>query len=149
FYQKSPFDLSGGQKRRVAIAGIIALEPHILVLDEPTAGLDPQGSKDILNLFKEINKTGVTIILVTHDMDLVLEYADEVIVMQEGVVKEQGTPISIFSNKRFKDYSLDLPYVLDFASRLEAKGYKLDLSKIINVETLAQQIKKSGVKKHE
>ena len=76
YLDKSPFDLSGGQKRRVAIAGILAMDPDILILDEPTAGLDPQGANEMMNLFKKINKSGKTIILVTHDMNHVLQYCD-------------------------------------------------------------------------
>ena len=84
YFERSPFDLSGGEKRRVAIAGIIAIKPKVLILDEPTAGLDPQGSKKMMQLFCEINKNGTQIIMVTHDMDLVLEYADHVLVMKDG-----------------------------------------------------------------
>lgn len=79
YLNKSPFDLSGGQKRRVAIAGILAMDPNILILDEPTAGLDPQGTNEMMNLFKQINDSGKTIILVTHDMNHVLQYCDEVV----------------------------------------------------------------------
>ena len=91
FYKRSPFELSGGEKRRVAIAGIIALNPDILVLDEPTAGLDPLGSKIILSLIEKFNKEGKTIILVTHDMNIVLNYSDHVIVMNDGRVAFEGT----------------------------------------------------------
>ena len=92
YYKKSPFELSGGQKRRVAIAGIIASKPDVLVLDEPTAGLDPKGAKEMLQLFKDIHSKGVTIVLVTHDMDIVLEYAEDVVVVQNGEIKEHCSP---------------------------------------------------------
>ena len=84
FYKRSPFELSGGEKRRVAIAGILILNPNILVLDEPTAGLDPQGTKIVLQLIEKLHKAGKTIILVTHDMDIVLNYATDVVVLKNG-----------------------------------------------------------------
>ena len=97
FYKRSPFELSGGEKRRVAIAGIIVLEPDILILDEPTAGLDPLGSEIILNLIKEFNNQGKTIIIVTHDMNIVLNHSDHVIVLNEGKLAFNGTPNELFS----------------------------------------------------
>ena len=94
---KSPFNLSGGQMRRVAIAGILAMNPDILVLDEPTAGLDPQGQYEIMEMFNLLNRQyGKTIVLVTHDMDLVAKYAEEVIVMNKGVLTIKGTPKNVF-----------------------------------------------------
>ena len=94
---RSPFNLSGGQMRRVAIAGILAMDPDILVLDEPTAGLDPRGQFEIMEMFYKLNKEyGKTIVLVTHDMDLVSKYAEEVIVMNKGVLTIKGTPKNVF-----------------------------------------------------
>ena len=93
---RSPFNLSGGQMRRVAIAGILAMDPDILVLDEPTAGLDPRGQFEIMEMFYKLNKEyGKTIVLVTHDMDLVAKYAEEVIVMNKGVLTIKGTPKNV------------------------------------------------------
>ena len=86
YLERSPFELSGGQKRRVAIAGILAMEPDILVLDEPTAGLDPQGTKEMMHLFKDFQQTGKSVIMVTHDMNQVLEYCDHAIVMNHGKI---------------------------------------------------------------
>ncbi len=140
YYNKSPFDLSGGEKRRVAIAGILAMEPKTLVLDEPTAGLDPQGIKEIMSVFKKINERGVTIILVSHDMDVVLEYASDVIVLENGVVKKKCPISKLFNDENFASYSLEMPKVLEFAQRLIAKGFSLDLSKIKNVASLAEEI---------
>ncbi|HAX74195.1 MAG TPA: energy-coupling factor transporter ATPase [Firmicutes bacterium] len=95
--EQSPFHLSGGQMRRVAIAGILAMNPDVLVLDEPTAGLDPQGQKEMMGIFKDLHETHQkTIILVTHDMDLVCQYAQEVIVMHRGELKLSGTPHAVF-----------------------------------------------------
>ncbi len=94
---RSPFNLSGGQMRRVAIAGILAMDPDILVLDEPTAGLDPRGQFEIMEMFYKLNKEyGKTIVLVTHDMDLVAKYAEDVIVMNKGVLTIKGTPKNVF-----------------------------------------------------
>ncbi len=140
FYKRSPFELSGGEKRRVAIAGIIALNPDILVLDEPTAGLDPKGSKIILNLINKFNKEGKTIILVTHDMNIVLNYSDHVIVMNDGKVAFEGTPSDLFSGD-ISTYSIDVPELFKFVKLLESKGFKLDISKIRTIDDLISQLK--------
>ena len=140
FYKRSPFELSGGEKRRVAIAGIIALNPDILVLDEPTAGLDPRGSKIILNLIKKFNKEGKTIILVTHDMNIVLNYSDHVVVMNDGKVAFEGTPSTLF-NGDISQYSIDVPELFKFVKILEDKGMKLDISNIRTIDDLINQLK--------
>lgn len=140
FYKRSPFELSGGEKRRVAIAGIIALNPDILVLDEPTAGLDPKGSKIILNLINKFNKEGKTIILVTHDMNIVLNYSDHVIVMNDGKVAFEGIPSDLFSGD-ISTYSIDVPELFKFVKLLESKGIKLDISKIRSIDDLISQLK--------
>ena len=140
FYKRSPFELSGGEKRRVAIAGIIALNPDILVLDEPTAGLDPKGSKIILNLINKFNKEGKTIILVTHDMNIVLDYSDHVVVMNDGKVAFEGTPSDLFSGD-ISTYSIDVPELFKFVKLLESKGMKLYISKIRTIDDLISQLK--------
>ena len=144
----SPFELSGGQKRRVAIAGILAMNPDVLVLDEPTAGLDPNGAKEMLDLFVSLNKQGKTILIVTHEMDYVLEYCQECVVMKDGDVVYQGTPTSLFAdNDILEKCELDCPSSFELAKKLNEKGMILDLSKIKNVETLAKEIarvKKAG-----
>ena len=140
YYKRSPFDLSGGEKRRVSIAGILALEPDILVLDEPTAGLDPIGAKEMLHLFKELNEKGTTIILVTHDMNIVFEYASDVIVMDDGKIVKQVPPSELFLESVEK-YSLETPLLAKVIQKLTSKGYKLDLSKIHDMDTLIEQIK--------
>ncbi len=142
YFERSPFDLSGGEKRRVAIAGIIAIKPKVLILDEPTAGLDPQGSKKMMQLFCEINKNGTQIIMVTHDMDLVLEYADHVLVMKDGKVAKESSPLDLFSSSDYKELSLDYPCVFAVATELIKKGMKIDLTKIKNLDTLVEEIKK-------
>ena len=97
FYKRSPFELSGGEKRRVAIAGILVLNPEILILDEPTAGLDPDGTKVILDLVEKLNKEGKTIIIVTQDMSIVCKYADDVVVLKEGKLTFHGKPYELFN----------------------------------------------------
>ena len=99
-FERSPFELSGGQMRRVAIAGILAMEPSILVLDEPTAGLDPIGRKELMALFKKLHQEGITIVLVTHLMDDVAEFADQVYVMEKGKLVKSGKPSLCFSKCR-------------------------------------------------
>ena len=142
-FDKSPFELSGGQKRRVAIAGIIALEPKILVLDEPTAGLDPKGAKDMMELFNIIHKNGTTIVMVTHNMDNVLKYCSRAIVMSKGEIISDSTPLELFSYDNLNEkYNIDQPMVLKYAKELIKGGLKLELSKIKDVESLAIEIKR-------
>ena len=140
FYKRSPFELSGGEKRRVAIAGILALNPDILVLDEPTAGLDPKGSEIILQLIEELNKEGKTIIIVTHDMNIVLNHTDNVIVMNDGQVVFNGTPSKLFEGDVSK-YSIEIPELYKFSRLLSDNGLKLDIDKIKTIDDLTSQIK--------
>ncbi len=140
FYDKSPFELSGGQKRRVAIAGIIASKPDVLILDEPTAGLDPKGTDEMMSLFNELHNEGITIVLVTHDMNLVLKYASDVVVVSQGEIKEHCTPLELFSNDHYSDYALDMPLVYKVATTLKEKGLDIDLTKIKDTKLLAKQI---------
>ena len=139
FYSRSPFELSGGEKRKVAIAGILALDPQMLIVDEPTSGLDPKAAEDTMALFKEINKRGKTVIFVTHDMDLVLEYADKAIVMDAGVVQVIAKPSDLFGND-LEHYSLDNPKVFDFALTLKKRGFAIDFSNLKTVDDLANAI---------
>ena len=136
YYKKSPFELSGGEKRRVALAGILALEPKVLILDEPTAGLDPKGTKEFLELFKKLNKDGITIILVTHDINIVYEYASDVIVMNEGRVEMVTTPSKLFETDVTK-YSLEIPLIQKVVNLCEKNGMKLSRSKIHSIADLA------------
>lgn len=139
FYRRSPFDLSGGERRRVAIAGILALKPNILVLDEPTAGLDPRGAREMMKLFKGLHEKGTTVILVTHDMNIVLEYSDTVIVMEDGEVREITTPLELF-NKENDRYSLETPLLYKFVKSLSDKGMNLDIAMIKDIDSLASAI---------
>ena len=130
YFERNPFELSGGEKRRVAIAGILASEPDILILDEPTAGLDPNGKKEIMNLIKDIHKDGKTIILVTHDMDVVMDYVDKIFVLNDGKLLEETTPDILFNKENILDYSLEIPTFYKFKNLLKKYGFCKDLSKI-------------------
>lgn len=122
-FERSPFELSGGQMRRVAIAGILAMEPSILVLDEPTAGLDPIGRKELMTLFKKLHQDGITIVLVTHLMDDVAEFADQVYVMEKGKLVKSGKPSLVFQNLEFMEkIQLGVPKITRFAHRLAERG---------------------------
>ncbi|MDR3257790.1 MAG: ATP-binding cassette domain-containing protein [Mycoplasmataceae bacterium] len=144
FLQRSPFDLSGGQKRRVAIAGILAIEPEIIVFDEPTAGLDPAGEKEMMQIITNLNKEGKTIVIITHVMDQVLALGDEVIVLDNKSMVANGAPYEIFTNyELISQTTLDLPRVIKVISALAAKDkrfLKLYDSKPRNVEELSSQI---------
>ncbi|ALM27103.1 energy-coupling factor ABC transporter ATP-binding protein [Bacillus altitudinis] len=120
---RSPFELSGGQMRRVAIAGVLAMEPEVLVLDEPTAGLDPRGRKEIMDMFYELHqKANLTTILVTHSMEDAAHYADQMIVMHKGTVKATGTPRELFANRtHMSSFGLDLPETIKFQQAVEEK----------------------------
>jgi energy-coupling factor transport system ATP-binding protein len=126
--QQSPFDLSGGQMRRVAIAGVLAMQPEILVLDEPTAGLDPAGRLEMMTMFKKLHdEQGLTIVLVTHQMDDVADYADRVLVMEHGALVRQGTPREIFADPDWlRQKQLGLPKTTAFAERLQKLGFTFD-----------------------
>ena len=122
-FDRSPFELSGGQMRRVAIAGILAMEPAILVLDEPTAGLDPLGRKELMNLFRKLHQSGMTIVLVTHLMDDVAEYANQVYVMEKGRLVKGGKPSDVFQDVVFmEEMQLGVPKITAFCKRLADRG---------------------------
>lgn len=125
---KSPFDLSGGQMRRAAIAGVLAMEPEVIVLDEPTAGLDPRGRKEIMDLFLQLHKErNLTTILVTHSMEDAARYADRIAIMHEGKCVLTGNPEEIFGNaKQLAAYRLEPPRIVRFQREFEEKvGRKL------------------------
>ncbi|MDG8326692.1 energy-coupling factor transporter ATPase [Streptococcus pneumoniae] len=122
-FDRSPFELSGGQMRRVAIAGILAMEPAILVLDEPTAGLDPLGRKELMTLFKKLHQSGMTIVLVTHLLDDVAEYANQVYVMEKGRLVKGGKPSDVFQDVVFmEEVQLGVPKITAFCKRLADRG---------------------------
>lgn len=126
---RSPFDLSGGQMRRVAIAGILAMNPNVLILDEPTAGLDPRGRQEIMNMIYRLHKEkGLTTILVTHSMEDAAMYADELIVMNKGTIAMKGSPREVFGqHTQLKEYGLDVPESLRFMLKLQEK-FQLEAS---------------------
>ncbi len=139
YFKRSPFELSGGEKRRVAIAGILAIEPDILVLDEPTAGLDSKGCEYIMSLLKKMHDDNKTIILVSHDMDLVNKYCDYVYVVDEGKIVNQGSPKDVFVSQDLKG-DLEIPKIYYFCRLLKQKGIDLDINSINNLDDLMNQI---------
>ncbi|MCI9625825.1 MAG: energy-coupling factor transporter ATPase [Clostridia bacterium] len=149
---KSPFELSGGQKRRVAIAGVLAMRPEVLVLDEPAAGLDPKGRDEILQMVAELHQQRhMTVILVSHSMEDIAKLATQIIVMNEGTVAMQGTVSEVFSHgDELQAMGLDVPQITLFVQRLIQKGYPLSRD-IFTVEQARQEIlalfqKEQGVK---
>lgn len=149
YLERSPFDLSGGQKRRVAIAGILAMDPSVLVLDEPTAGLDPQGAKDMMQLFQDMNtKYHKTVLIVTHDMEHVLQYCEEVVVVKDGQIEKQCDVTSFFEDvSLLKELNINPPAIIRLREQLRAIGYTIG-SDVLDVETLAKQVAKE-VTQHE
>jgi cobalt/nickel transport system ATP-binding protein len=127
-YEKTaPHHLSGGQKKRVAIAGILAMKPEIMVLDEPTAGLDPQGVVDLSKLLNELNDEGITIIISTHEVDLVPDYADRVFVLVDGLLIGEGTPKEIFAQPEILEQAnLKVPIVTELFQKLEEEGFDME-----------------------
>lgn len=143
YYETSPFDLSGGQKRRIAIAGILALEPKIIVLDEPTTGLDPKGSQEMIDLFVKLNKkAGITVILVTHDNEIVYNYADNTVLMADGEVKYSGNTLELFNDKeKVKKFNILEPKILSVKNALNDKGFKIP-SNVRTIDELAKYLSK-------
>lgn len=147
---RSPFDLSGGQMRRVAIAGVLAMEPEILVLDEPTAGLDPEGRREMMQLFQQLHADGQTIVLVTHQMDDVADFADKVLVMDQGKLVRQGTPQQIFQDADWlQAHQLGLPRTTQFALRLQARGFTFDHLPLTTSELAEMLADQLGGDRHE
>ncbi len=143
FYQ-SPFDLSGGQKRRVAIAGVLAMKPRVLILDEPTAGLDPKGREDILGLISDLHKSmGITIILVSHSMEDVADYVERIIVMNRGRVAFDAEPREVFSHyKELEEIGLAAPQVTYCMQELKAAGFPVNTD-ITTLEEAKKEILKA------
>lgn len=143
FASRSPFDLSGGEKRRAAIAGVIAMQPEILVLDEPVAGLDPAGREEILALVKKLQKeVSPTIILVSHNMDDIAVMADRIIALEDGKVVMDGTPKEVFSDrKHVEEIGLDVPFATSLSDEFIARGYDLPKD-IISLDELADALSK-------
>lgn len=142
FKDKSPFELSGGQMRRVAIAGVIAMNPEVLILDEPTAGLDPSGRDEIFALIKRLHKeNNMTIILSSHSMDDMAKLAKTIIVMNKGKIEFMGSPKEVFKSNtdRLKEIGLDIPQVLELAIKLREKGFDIK-EDILTIEEAREEI---------
>ena len=142
-YTQSPFELSGGQKRRVAIAGVLSMNPKIMILDEPTAGLDPAGRKEILGLVEKLcREQKMTIILVSHSMDDVAEYADRILVINDGKLALDATPREVFNHKEeLESYGLSLPQVTKAMVRLKESGIPVNTDAITVDEALTEILK--------
>ncbi|TPR54075.1 ATP-binding cassette domain-containing protein [Metamycoplasma neophronis] len=139
YLSRSPFDLSGGQKRRVALAGILAMEPKFLVLDEPTAGLDPQGVEEMLGLFHNLYKKGKTIIIVTHDLDNALKWTNRTLFVKDGTIIKDGNTYDILSNEELLIENNLIPTrLLSFVNRLKKRG--IDVGKITSIEELGEKL---------
>lgn len=139
YYERSPFELSGGEKRRVAIAGILAIDPEVIVMDEPTAGLDPKGSKDIMELLKSMNESGKTIILVTHNMEHVIDYASRVVVLDDGLITYDGEPKKLFESN-INTGLIEVPMIYKFIEYCKSNNVDLDYSKVTDIDSLAKEI---------
>lgn len=139
---RSPFDLSGGQMRRVAIACVLAMNPDVLVLDEPTAGLDPRGRREIMDMFYQLYKEqNISIVLVTHSMEDAARYADQIIVMHKGTIYKEGTPREIFSApKELMELGLDVPQTIRFQTKLEEKLQDTLGNPSLSLEQLVENI---------
>ena len=146
--EKSPFELSGGQKRRVAIAGVLAMEPQVMVLDEPAAGLDPAGRADMLNLVKKLHQAGKTVVMVSHSMEDVGRMCQRLIVLNHGKIAFDDTPANVFSHPReLKEMGLDVPQSVKLAIRLREKGFDIpqDVTSVAALaEALLGQLGKAG-----
>ena len=142
----SPFELSGGQKRRVAIAGVLAMSPEILILDEPTAGLDPAGRTEILSLLKTIkDEKGITVILVSHSMEDVAEFAERLIVIDDGEIKFDDEPRKVFSHaEELRKMGLEIPQCTELMSRLADAGFNVDRTCLTVDEAVASILRSAG-----
>ena len=142
YMDKTPHHLSGGQQKRVAIAGIIAMRPEIMILDEPTAGLDPEGVEKVLDILNNLNKEGMSIVISSHDIEMVNEFAEKIFVLNNGEILESGDKHEIFSNKELlKKAHLKAPITTEILYTLNEKGYTVDTTKISIDEVVEEIIK--------
>ena len=141
YYEKSPFELSGGQKRRVAIAGVLAMKPETLILDEPTAGLDPKGRNELFEQLQKMHKElGLTIVLISHSMEDVARYAEKLFVLYKGKIAYQGTPREVFAHgKKLEEIGLAMPQIRYVMEALKDKGMPID-EDVLTVEEAAKQL---------
>lgn len=142
-FNSSPLELSGGQRRRVAIAGIIACDPKIIVLDEPTAGLDPIGAKEMIDLFVSLNKKmNKTIIIVSHDNEMVYNYCDETVVLNHGKIMYHGSTIDLFNDKdKLSEFNILEPQIVEFKNLLIEKGFSVS-KQARTIETIVDEVSK-------
>lgn len=144
--ERSPFELSGGQKRRVALAGVIAMHPEILVLDEPTAGLDPKGKREIMDLILRVKSDCPTVVMISHNMDEIAEYCNKIAVLKRGRVMGVFSPRELFgSEELLESCGVELPLVTELAVKLNALGITVDKS-VLTENELFEEIKKAGTK---
>lgn len=140
FRDKTPHHLSGGQQKRVAIAGIVAMRPEIMILDEPTAGLDPEGVDKVLDILNDLNKEGMSIVISSHDIEMVNGFAEKIFVLNEGEILASGDKHDIFSNKELlKNAHLKAPITTEILYRLKEKGYDVDTTKI-TIDEVVEEI---------
>lgn len=123
YFERSPFDLSGGEKRKVAIAGILAFDPSVIIMDEPTVGLDPTSKLELLELIKDLNKKGKTIIIVTHDMDIVFNYAKNVVILKDSKLIKKVSVDELKLDPNLNEYSLSIPPLFEFKNLLKKYGF--------------------------
>nr|WP_316046375.1 ATP-binding cassette domain-containing protein [Planococcus glaciei] len=142
--RKNPFELSGGQRQRVALASIIVMDPDILVIDEPTSQLDPVGTEQIFDIIRLMKERGKTIVLVEHKMDLIAEYADDLLVMSEGKLVMQGPVREVFANPEYERYNIQYPHVTEVALQLQKSGMPLAFLPVKDSE-LAEALNLKGV----
>ena len=141
YYQRPPFELSGGEKRKVAIAGILALDPDIVIFDEPTVGFDPASAKELMSLIVSMHQSGKTIIVVTHDMDLVNEYAQKVFMLEKGKLVYSGSTSNFYENiLNNKWMEMEIPNIFKLALLLKEKGMDINLEEIHNIDDLVNCI---------
>lgn len=140
YYKRAPFDLSGGEKRKVAIAGILAMNPDVIIFDEPTVGFDPASAKDLMNLIVKLHQEGKTIIVITHDMNLVNAYAKKTFLLENGKLVFTGTPNELFEYASSYD-RLDVPEVIKLAFKLKEKGIDIPINQIRDIPDLISYIK--------
>ncbi len=146
YLKRSPFNLSGGEKKRVSIAGILAMEPDILILDEPTSGLDPMGRNALLKVFNDIHeKLNKTVLIITHDMNTVYEYAKRVLVMREGVLVYDGDPLQLFSRRNIENWNLETPEILKLQKALQSK-FNIEIDNYPRSKKALFEAVKEGVK---
>ena len=139
YKDKTPHHLSGGQQKRVAIAGIVAMRPEIMILDEPTAGLDPQGVDEVLNILNKLNEEGMTIVISSHDIEMVNSFAEKIFVLNKGEIIDSGDTHQIFSNKELlKQAHLKAPITTEILYALKEKGYSVDTTKITLNEIISE-----------